>query len=107
MATISGLWRDSALKLQRRAIERGDRGTERSASERELKLDKVLEIKRRVIGTATGDCCDEPWLARPQIRGQLGGQCGVGDQLATDDCAGLSDLNGHERLAHRAAPSVR
>jgi len=98
---------DCALKLERRVVERGDRGPERSASKPKLKLDQVLEIKGRVIGTAAGDRCDKGWLARPQIRRQLSGEGRIGGQLAPHDGAGLRDLRGHERLAHRGAPSVR
>ena len=56
--------RDRALKLERRVIERGDRGPERSAGKPELKLDQVLEIKRRMIGAAARDRRDERWLQR-------------------------------------------
>ena len=67
----------------------------------------MLEIKRRMIRAAARDGRDERWLQRPQVRGHLRGQAGVGGQLAADDHAGLRDLRGHERLAHHIAPSNR
>ena len=57
--------RDRALELERRMIERGDRGPERSAGKPKLKLDEVLEIKRRMIGAAARDRRDEGRLQRP------------------------------------------
>ena len=57
--------RNRALELERRMIERGDRGPDGGASQPELKLDQVLEIKRRMVGTAARDRCDERRLQRP------------------------------------------
>ena len=60
-----------------------------------------------MIRAAPGDRGDELRLARPQIRRDFHGRRGVGGQLAADDRAGLGYFRGHERLAHRVAPSDR
>ena len=60
-----------------------------------------------MIGAAPGDRGDELRLARPQIRRHFRGRRCVGGQLAADDRAGLGYFRGHERLAHRVAPSDR
>ena len=88
-------------------IERGDRRPERSAGERDLKLDEMLEVEGRMIGAAARDRHRERRFARPQSRRQLGGRRRIGGQLAAHDRAAFRDLRGHEGLAHPAAPSIR
>src|SRR6185437_17150343 len=60
--------RDCVLKLQRRVIERGDRGPEGGASQSDFELDEILEVKRRVIGTAARDRGDKWRFTGSQIR---------------------------------------
>ena len=98
---------DGVGELERRMIERGDRRPKRSAGQRDLKLDEMLEVERRMIGAATRDRHHEWRFARPQARRELSGRRRVGGQLAAHDRAGFRDLRGHERPAHRTALSLR
>ena len=99
--------RDGVGEPQRRMIERGERWPERSAGERGLELDEMLEIEGRMIGAAAGDRDRERRFARSQCRRQLGRRRRVGGQLAAGDRAALRDLRGHEGRAQRGAPSAR
>ena len=61
--------RERVRKPERRVIERGDRGRERSASKRDLQLDQVLDVERRMIRAAARDGGDERRLrARNSVR---------------------------------------